>query len=447
MSDRYSPFSRSTIAAARFCAAAFVLCLLMSACNDGSTAPRGPPYLAIVTNLTTWKGASAPLRVQYRIRNLLDASAAVTVIDVAPRDTTILSLKPGNYVVEADSLPQQCVIPRGGPQQGITLLSTDNTGIVRWSIECRTLVTLSVLADGFNVDREFVYRVRTANNTELTGIIAANDTISFDKIGAGAVQIDIAGVADNCSVTNDGGGSRALTVERTGGAAIVFRVICSDPARRPQILSFVSGYSLGASVFTFKVYDPDRDIQGYYLDLTDCEGRSILPQQRERVRSGLRSGRGQFADTMTVVGAFEFGFPESEMKGRCTELRVFDAATNQSRIVQHKLGLSNGSPPFVRFFNAQLVDRNFITSTLEASDPDADVVGHFVQVRLRDGVLGLPDGQPDFGTMDPIGYLSLAVPLIPTTGRIKWDDVYSVIVYIIDAKGNVTRVQDDDMLR
>ena len=70
-----------------------------------------------------------------------------------------------------------------------------------------------------------------------------------------------------------------------------------------------------------------------------------------------------------------------------------------------------------------------------------------MQVRLRDGVLGLPDGQPDFGTMDPIGYLGLAVPLIPTTGRIKWDDVYSVIVYIIDAKGNVTRVQDDDMLR
>jgi hypothetical protein len=47
--------------------------------------------------------------------------------------------------------------------------------------------------------------------------------------------------------------------------------------------------------------------------------------------------------------------------------------------------------------------------------------------------------------MDPAGYVGLNVPDIPTTGRIKWDDVYAVIVYVIDARGNVTRVEDDDI--
>jgi hypothetical protein len=195
------------------------------------------------------------------------------------------------------------------------------------------------------------------------------------------------------------------------------------------------------------VYDPDHDVDGYYLDLTDCEGNSILPQQRERVRRGLRGGRGVSFDTLTVVGAFEFGFTPEEMRGKCTELRVFDNATNQSRVMVHKIGFGGGSPPFVRFFNAHLVDQNFVESTIEASDPDDDIIGHFVLVRLRDGVLGLPDGVPDLGSMDAAGYLGLAVPLIPTTGRIKWDDVYAVIVYVIDSKGNVTRVEDDDMLR
>jgi hypothetical protein len=437
---------RFAIAATRFCVAALVP-FLMSGCKD-TTAPPGPPYLAIVTNLTTWKGASAPATVSYTIRDLTNANAIPKQVTTSPKDTTIVSLKPGNYVVEADSLPDRCVIPRGGNQQGITLLESDNTGVIRWTIECRTLVSIAVLSDGFNVDREFVYRARTANGTERTGIIAANDTISFDNSSEGDYVVDIGGVADNCTVTSDGGTRQKIKVERTGGAAIVFRVICSDPAHRPQVSSFVAGYDLGAAVFTFKVVDPDHDIEGYYFDITDCDGNSILPQQKERVRRGLRGGRGgSLEDTLTMVGAFEFGYPPSEMQGRCAELRVIDNATNQSAIVVYKFGSGGGSPPFVRYFNSVLVGTSLITSTIEAADPEGDIIGHFVLVRLRDGVLGPPDGEPDLGSMDAVGYVGLDIPVIPTTGRIKWDDVYSVIVYVIDSKGNIARVQDDDLLR
>ncbi len=437
---------RSAIAATRFCVAALVP-FLLSSCKD-TTAPPGPPYLAIVTTLTTWKGASAPQTVTYTIRDLVNKQAVPIQVTTSPKDTTIVSLKPGNYVVEADSLPDRCVIPRGGNQQGITLLQTDNTGIIRWAIECRTLVSIAVLSDGFDVDREFVYRVRPANGAEKTGIIAANDTLSFDNLPDGEYVIDIGGVADNCTVTSDGGTRQKIKVERTGGAAIAFRVICSDPAHRPKLVDFVAGYDLGAAVFAFKVIDPDHDIEGYYFDITDCDGNSVLPQQRERVRRGLSGGRGGgLDDTLTIVGAFEFGYPRAEMLGRCAEIRVFDRATNQSAIVVYKFGSGNGSPPFVRYFNSVLLGQVAIESTIEASDPDSDIIGHFVLVRVRDGVLGLPDGEPDLGSMDPVGYLGLNVPIIPTTGRLKWDDVYSVIVYVIDSQGNVARVQDDDMLR
>jgi hypothetical protein len=124
---------------------------------------------------------------------------------------------------------------------------------------------------------------------------------------------------------------------------------------------------------------------------------------------------------------------------------VYDAASNVSHIATHKIGSATGLPPAIRFFDAKLQGRAFVGSILEASDPEGDIVGHFVLVRLRDGAISSPDGLPDLGSMDPIGYLGLDVPNIPTTGRIKWDDVYSVIIYLIDRKGNVARIEDENI--
>ncbi len=436
---------RSTIAAAQFCAAALVPWLL-SGC-DRATAPPGPPYLAVVTRLTTWPGASAPPTLTYRIRE----STAGTVnfdqeLTIAPNDTIVLSLVPGTYVVEANDLPARCVIPRGTRLQGITLTEADNTGIIRYQIECRGLLSVSVIADGYDTDNSFVYRVRSkATGLERTGIIAGNDTTTVEDIGAGDIEVDIGGVSPNCVITSDGGSRQKVRVDPTGGAAVVFRAQCADVARQPRILAFTSGYIQGASIFQFKVFDPDADLIGYYWDITDCEGNTVLPDKRERVRVNLRGGRGATNDTLTIVGAFELGLENAALAGRCTEVRVYDAAGNVSHIATHKIGTATGSPPAVRFFNARLNGQAFISSVLEASDPDNDIVGHFVLVRLRDGVLAAPDGQPDLGSMDPVGYVGLDVPIIPTTGRIKWDDVYSVIVYVIDAKGNVVRVEDADM--
>ncbi len=436
---------RSTIAAAQFCAAALVP-WAMSGCRD-TTAPPKPPYLAVVTRLTTWPGASAPAKVKYRIR---ESTAGVVRFDqefiVAPTDTIIVPVAAGTYIVEAEDLPARCVLPRGGTQQGISVSEADNTGIIRYQIECRGLLSLTVVADGYDVDKNFVFRARSkVTGLERTGIVPGNDTLTLEDIGSGEIEVDLGGISPNCVVTTDGGSRQAVKVTPTGGAAIQFRVQCADVARQPKITEFTSGYTQGASIFQFRVFDPDADLVGYYWDITDCNGNSVLADKRERVRVNLRGGRGAGGDTLTVVGAFELGLENAALAGRCTEIRVYDAASNVSAIATHKIGTASGFPPVIRFFDAKLQGKAFVGSILEANDPDGDIVGHFVLVRLRDGAISAPDGLPDLGSMDPVGYLGLAVPNIPTTGRIKWDDVYSVIIYLIDRKGNVARIEDENV--
>ena len=437
---------QSMVAAARFCAAALVA-FLLSGC-ESPTGPKGPPYLAIVTSLSTWPGARAPADIRYHIRGSSAANPYDSVVVVQPKDTVILSVGAGEYIVSADSLPTRCVVPKGGTARAIQLTDADNTGVIRYTIECRGLVSLTVATDGVQQDRQYIYRLRnTGTGTERLGTIAANDTLTFDDVGAGRYTVDIGNVAENCTVTSDGGRRQSIAVEPTGGAALAFTVICSDPAHRPRILSLVSGYAQGANIFTMRVYDPDMDIEEYTWDITDCEGNSVLPDKRERIRHSLRSGRGAGSDTVTLVGGYDLALPTDQFIGRCTELRVHDLDNNVSAIAQHRIGSATGPVPFVRFFNASYVGQTGVDLQIAASDPDDDIVGSFVLVRVRDGVLAARDGLPDLGSMDPAGYLGLALPLIPTTGRIKWDDVYSVIVYVIDARGNVARVEDDDLFR
>jgi hypothetical protein len=437
---------RSIVRFVRCLAAVSVPCIL-SSCENAATAPPGPPYLAIVTALTKWPGAAAPAEIKYRIRDVAGLTPFEREVIVSPTDTIILPVPPGSYVVNAIDIPTRCVIPRGGAERGIALSETDNTGLIRYSIECRGFLGVTALTDGADLDKEYIYRLRRSDGTERLGILAANDTVTLNDATPGDLEVDIAGVAPNCIITSDGGSRQRVTIAPTGGAAIEFRVICSDAAQRPKVLAFTSSYSFGASIFQFRVFDPDDDISGYVWDITDCAGNSVLPEKRERTRRSLRGARGGGRDTLTVIGAYELGLPPEQFEGKCTELRVFDERLNYSTIMTHRIGSSTGAPPAVRFFNATLQGQVLISSTLAVVDPDDDVVGHFVLVRLRDGVLTPPDGLPDLGSMDPAGYTSLDVPNIPTNARIKWDDVYSVIVYIIDKRGNAIRAEDDDIFR
>jgi hypothetical protein len=432
------------IAVARFCAAAVMPFLL--ACQD-STSPPGPPYLAIVTTLIGLGGASTPIEVEYRVRDLAGTLRAQRRVRVSPNDTVILSVPPSSYQVGIEGLPGRCRASSGSVRS-ISLSDADNTGIVRFTVQCLGVVSVAVVASGRALDSGYVFRLRHEDGTEYTGTVAANDTVSVDEAGAGEYTVRLGGVAGNCTIVSDGGALQHVSAAATGGANVAFRVVCSEYANRPQLLSLVGGYDRGASIFSFRVWDPDGDIDGYVWDITDCQGTSVLPDKRERTRRGIRTGRAQLSDTLEVVGAYELGLADSAMVGRCTEVRAFDERGNTSVVLQHRIGSATGFAPTIRFFNSVLQGTSSVTSLLLASDPENDIIGHFVLIRLRDGVLGPPDGKADLGSMDPAGYLGLDVPIIPTIGgRIQWDDVLSVIAYVIDAKGNVIRVEDSDIFK
>jgi hypothetical protein len=104
-----------------------------------------------------------------------------------------------------------------------------------------------------------------------------------------------------------------------------------------------------------------------------------------------------------------------------------------------------GSAPVIRVLNARLRGVDAVITTLEADDPDGDLVGTFVAARLRDGVLGQPDGNPDIGVYNAVGYLGTILPELPLTSRIQYSDVYSVIVYVIDRRGNLRRAEDPSL--
>lgn len=395
-------------------------------------------------NLSTLPGVVAPRRITYHVKELSGTLEIDRHIEASPTDTVILPVPPATYVITAEDVPATCFV-RDGAQRAIVLTEQDNTGLIRYVIQCRGALTVITETDGYDPDDGFIYQLRSETGYQRVGTSGVNDTLVFNGLAAGNYTFRLAGISPNCVVVNDGGPRLSFALDSAGGTSLNFRIQCARESERPKILWFNSNYSLGSSAFAFSVADPNHDIDGYTWDLTDCHGNSVLPDKRERVRRGLIGGRTRMLDTMTVVGAYDISLSSSEMQGRCTQIRVFDLESNSSELVEDVIGASGGQPPIAKVFNSQLAGTVMVTTDLTVEDPDGDFLGIFVAVRLRDGTLGPPDGNPDVGTMDPAGYLTSAVPIIPTTGRIQWDDVYAVIVWLVDARGNFLRLEDADV--
>ncbi len=438
------PPHRSRTAVALHCAAAFLL-FGLSACQE-PVAPPGPPFLAIVTQISALPGAVLPPTLTYRVWELSGTLRYDRDIVVAPGDTIILSVPPATFVVDLENVPATCFV-RDGMQRGLTLSPNDNTGLVRYSVQCRSLLAVQIAADGYDVDQSYLLRVRSANGTERTFSVGGADTVSINDIPPGTYDVELGGVADNCVVTNLDGARQLITVDSAGGAVVDFRIRCSTESQRPQILSLVAGSSGGVGVFAVTVTDPSRDIDGYEWDLTDCDGRTVLPDRVRRGRRNVRAGRAAIGDTVTIVGVFDLEVSPDVFNDRCQTIRVFDFQGNTSAIVSRRMGRPTGSAPRIAGFNSLLIGTSFVQTAMVVTDSDDDIVGHFVAVRLRDGTLSAPNGEPDVGVLDPAGFLGTEVRPIYTNTRVKWDDIYAVIVWVIDAGGNVVRVDDIDIFR
>ena len=425
--------------------AALALVALTLGC-ERVLAPRDVSYLAIVALIDAPTGISPGARYTYHVRELSGTLGIDTLINVAPTDTIALPLPAATYQVTLDGFPVSCA-SRYGTESYATVDEGAYTTLVRYYISCRPPLTVHVLSEGTNVDPEIVYRLIAPDGAERLGTVAATDTLQLDDLAPGRYELHLHLLAPNCVVTSDGGARRNVEVVPGGGTIADIHVECSDEARRPVLLDFRAAYGSGASVFRFRATDPDRDIERYTWDITDCRGTSVLPNGR-RLRRGLSSGRTTGEDTITVVAAFELGLPDSDLAGRCTSIRVADEPGNTTPVVEVPIYQSvTTAAPSATAFNAVYVGTQAVRTTLAVSDPQGDFVGVFVAARLRDGILGPPDGNSDIGIYNVAGYLQATLPDLPMSSRIQYGDVLGVIVYLVDAAGNFARLEDVDVFR
>jgi hypothetical protein len=405
------------------------------------------PYLAIVAKVDAAPGVDVGQEYQFRVVELSGTLGVDTLIHAAPGDTIILPVQPATYLVTASGVPPQCGIQQGA-ERGIVVPPNSNTSVVRYLIICAAGLTVTTNSDGAPIDDAMVLSVEgpTVLRQEL---VAANDTVRLSGLPAGDYQVSLRLLQSNCTVTSDGGANPIVAVDSVGGAVANFRIVCSDEALRPRMLSMVTSYHGGASGFVAVVTDAGRDIERYVWDITDCRGTSVLAHGA-RTRRGLSGGRTAQQDTVTIVGAFEVGRPDVEMVGRCTSLRFVDQLGNTTPVVEEPIGNEGGRAPVASRFNATLLGQASLPIDLAISDPDGDLAGLFVGVRMRDGVLGPVDGEEDFGVYNVAGYLDVSeLPTLTFSAgrRPAWDDIFAVVVYLLDGRGNLTRLEDGDLFQ
>lgn len=414
---------------------------VLAGCRGESLAPPGPPYLAIVTRLDVPKGVDPGRTYAYHVTELSGTLGIDTTIFAAPTDTVILSLPPATYRVRADGLPSYC-LQRDGAEQFVLLPRDANTGIARYFVICRAPLALELATDGPRPDTDYYVRLNGVGATDRLIAVGANDTVVVDSLPPGRYTAELGGVAPNCLLAAVGSERQEVDVGERGGNRVTFRVRCSDPSRRPALLDIVAGHDGGGVAFAFRAADPDRDIERFHFDLTDCAGRSVLPGGG-RLRRGLSSGRTAFADTALVIGAYELRLDPAALDGRCVALRVEDEQGNSSEWRQRALvAPGSAASPVVVSFGRTFEGFTRMNVQLAVDDPDGDLVGLFGLLRLRDGSLGAPDGVPDIGAFNASGYLTPPLPSVPLgNGRPELGAYEAILVYLIDRLGHVRRAE------
>ena len=263
-------------------------CLAAGCRQTAEPSSFAPPYVAVVTKFDAAPGVDVG-HYSYRIRELSGTLGVdTTVVPSSPTDTIIVSVPnvTATYVVSLSGVPAKCISRNGNEAQFIVPEGT-NTTIVRYFIICKPLVTLYMSTEGAARDTEYLFRL-SGNGIERVGRLSEQDTVVVEDVPPGDYRFDLAGIADNCTAISQGLREPRITVPDQGGARLDLRVACSDPARRPTIVSMAATYADGVNGLSFVAADPDRDMDWYQWDITDCQG---IPSSREVSGLGAASSR------------------------------------------------------------------------------------------------------------------------------------------------------------
>ncbi len=434
---------------ARLLVAALVA-LTQWGCAESATGVSGrqPPFLAVVVFVEAPPEVTTRGPFTFRVRELSGQLGIDTSFRATPRDTTILSVVAASYRVDISGVPATCAV-RNGTVQATVVPPNTNTTLLRFFINCEPGLTVITGTDGATADPDYLVSITGAASVARSSVIRSNDTVRFADIAPGSYDVTLRLIADNCLVTSDGGAAARVTLVPRGNAAVRFRVVCAEPARRPRIVRLVGSYFEGSIAYAIRATDPDGDITRSFVDVTDCNLRSVLPNGGQR-RGGYSSqpnvGR---RDTAVIVGAYDLTLTDAQLLNRCLAVWVDDERGNVSPFVEIPLVRRDAArAPTFSSFNALLDGTRRIGVNATATDPNNDYVGAFVVYLVRDGVLSTPDGEPDRVVAQPAGIIGpVATQLAVGIGFGAWNDYLGVIVYVIDAEGNFTRAFDLDLFR
>ncbi len=421
-------------------------CLLAVGCRQ-ETEPSSfaPPYLAVVTRFDAAPGVDVGRQYAYHIRELSGTLGVDTVVVTqSPTDTVIVPVPnvTATYAVTLTGVPSKCV-SRTGTEAQIIVPEGTNTTIVRYFVICKPLVTLYMTTEGPARDPDYLFRL-SGNGIERVGRLREQDTVLVEDVPPGDYQLDLAGIAENCTMISQGLREPRITVPDQGGARLDLRVACSDPARRPTMVSLSATYADGVNGISFVAADPDRDMDWYQWDITDCRGNSVIARG-QRTWRGLLATRGN-ADTLRVGIAVNVEQELPDFASRCAALRIWDLSGNTTPVTEVPLRQNDASAPVApTLFNATLPTLTTLRTQVAVDVASPHYNGLFPTLRLRDGILGTPDGQPDIGIYSVTGYVEPPLPTVSLGTRIQWYDVIAVELYVLDHQGNFRLLRDDQL--
>ena len=430
---------------------AFAFALLGTSCATDTLEPLGPqpPYLAVVVLVEAPDAVTVRGPYRFHVTEESGVLKVDTTFYAAAKDTTIFPVKPATYRVDIGDIPPSCGAPRGVTER-VTVPPNTNTSVVRFVLECKNALTLITTSYGSFQDTTYAFVVEQADSVIQAGQLSANDTVLVDNLKQGTYGVQLRLVAANCVVTSDGGERGLVSISDKGGATHNFVIHCADEKHRPKIVSFAGSYHDGGVGFALHIVDPERDIVNYTWTITDCRKHSVLPYGGY-LMYGFDGARNiTFADTAVIVGGFDVDLTPQQLKTSCQSIWATDGLGNATPVVEIPLVARDAAnAPTPKSFNAKLNGTSALQVALDVADPNNDFVGAFATYILRDGTVSLPnDGKPDLLVYAAAGFAGSIIDEIPVgVGLGNWNDYLGVRLFLVDRAGNVTRIEDMDLLR
>ena len=430
--------------------AAALLALPTISCATDNLVAVGPqpPYLAVVAIVDAPDAVTARGPYRFHVTEESGVLKVDTSFYASAKDTSIFPVKPATYRVDISEIPPSCAIPRGASEVA-TIIAGTNTTVVRFFVECKNALTLITTSYGQFQDTTFAFVVEKGDSVVQTGELSANDTVLVDNLKPGNYGVQLRLVAPNCVVTSDGGERGLVMISDQGGATHNFVIHCADEKRRPSVVSFAGSYDGNGVGFALHIVDPDRDVVNYTWTITDCRKHSLLPNGGYLMYGFTGAQNITFVDTAVIVGGFDVDLTPLERQSSCQSIWATDGLGNATPVIEIPLvGRNAANAPTAKSFNARLNGTSALQVALDIADPNNDFVGAFVTYLLRDGTVSAIDGKPDLLVYAAAGFAGSSIDEIPVgVGLGNWNDYLGVRLFLVDRAGNVTRLQDMDLLR